>query len=467
MRNFEVSGPATSGDWRMVAAEPEKFDLLPLLDGEETLGSSTLPTGMYKKIRFDIAQVVLTIFGNVRPAEAPSGKLIVEGDFELMAGETTVLTLDFDANNSISFRPGIGPQFDPAIKMLVRDEDRSLADAQTIAAIGQEPAPSPTAVPVGSANTVRVAIPVDDNLQWMNFYVAQGAGYFEDEGIDVRLVIPPVPAAAGRFLAMGMADIAVLPRPLFLQSIDAGDPVVAFANLFSSDPINLIVQQQVAEDLGLSLDMPLKDRLNAIKGLKVGVAVGPPSRLRFLFDSVGLDADSDIEIVSLQGEEQNPAFGQGTIDALYAHTPYLERALLKQEAVMIVNQSAGEVPELTDRQIHTLVTTQNFADSNIEKLIGITKAVFRAQQLIHSDLEAAAEALRASDVTLQEPDGLETILSIYEPAIPESSEVSVEGALLELEMFYPAHLTPPEISTSEMEAHVDNQFAEAAVAEGS
>ena len=128
------------------------------------------------------------------------------------------------------------------------------------------------------------------------------------------------------------------------------------------------------------------------------------------------------------------------------------------------NQSAGEVPELNDRQIHTLVTTQNYAVSNPEVLVAMTKAVFRAQQLIHSDLEATVDAIRSSDVVLQEPDGVETILAIYEPAIPYSPEVSLEGALLELELFYPAHLTPPDISAEEMEAHVDNQFAEQAIA---
>ncbi len=133
---------------------------------------------------------------------------------------------------------------------------------------------------------------------------------------------------------------------------------------------------------------------------------------------------------------------------------------------MLVNQSAGEVPELNDRQMHALVTTQNYADSNPDVLVAMAKAVFRAQQLIHSDLEATADAIRSSELTLQEPDGLEIIVAIYEPAIPLSPEVSVEGAMRELQLFYPAHLTPPDISAEEMEAHVDNQFAEQAIAGG-
>ena len=317
---------------------------------------------------------------------------------------------------------------------------------------------------LSSANTVRVALLVADNLQWMNFYVAQGAGFFEDEGIDVQVVVPSTPDAAGRFMVMGGADVALLPPPLYLESIGRGEPVLIFANLFSNDPINLVVRAEVAEEREISADMPLAERLNGMRGLRVGVAPGPPTRLRVLFESVGLDADNDIEMAILHGDQQNEAFGKNEVDALYAHTPYLERSLLKQGAVMIVNQSAGEVPELTSRQIHALVTTLEYASSDPQVLAAMTNAVYRAQQLIHTDLQATADATRSSEVQLQEPEGLDTIIAIYAPAIPQTPEVSVEGALPELGSFFPAHRTPPDLSGVDLTNHVDNQFAEQATA---
>ena len=239
--------------------------------------------------------------------------------------------------------------------------------------------------------------------------------------------------------------------------------MVIFANLFSNDPISLVAREEVAEDRGISADMPLAERLNAMRGLRVGVAPGPPTRLRVLFESVGLDADSDIEMVILHGEEQNPAFGDGSIDALYAHTPYLERSLLKQGAVMIVNQSAGEVPELISRLYHALMTTHEYAAANPQVILALTKAVYRAQQLIHTDLQATADAIRSSEVQLQEPEGLDIIIAIYEPAIPQTPVVSAGAALRELE-FFPAHRTPPDLSGIDLTDHVDNQFAEQVIA---
>ena len=464
VQHIEVNRSKDSGEtgWHTIETGPTQFDLAKMVAIEELLGSSRLEAGRYEQVRLQITETILTILGNVRRAEVLADTLVFSGAFEVEAGATTILTLDFDAEGSLKFRPGIGPGLDPVVRLLARNDDQALAAASIVAAIGEETvsAPPEPGVPSG---TIRVAFPVADNLQWMNFYVAQGAGFFEDEGLDIRVVVPPDPFVTTRLMVMGQAEVAVLPRPLYLEAIGRGEPVVAFANLLASDPINLVVQKELAEEHGLSMDMPLAERLNALKGLKVGVAPGPPVRLRTLFESVGLDADRDIEIVILDGNEQNPAFGEGRIDALFAHTPYLETALVDQGAVMLVNQSAGEVLELTNRQIHILATSRDFANAHPETLMAMTRAIYRAQQLIHTDLRTTAQAIRASDVKLQAPKGLETIIAIYEPAIPQTPEVSVESAVRELG-FFPAHRTPPDLSGVDMTQHIDNRFAQQAVA---
>ena len=208
--------------------------------------------------------------------------------------------------------------------------------------------------------------------------------------------------------------------------------------------------------------MPLVERLNGIRGMRVGVAPGPPTRLRVLFDSVGLDADSDIQMVILGGEQQNEAFEDGQVDALYAHTPFLEEALVNQGAVMLVNQSAGEVTELGNQLQHAVATTRDYADANTGVIVAIARALHRAQQLIHADLEATASALLRSGVQGIDPQLLETIVVIYEPAIPQTPEVSIEAVLGQLELF-PAILTPPDLSGMDLTNYVEPRFAEQAI----
>jgi ABC-type nitrate/sulfonate/bicarbonate transport system substrate-binding protein len=268
----------------------------------------------------------------------------------------------------------------------------------------------------------------------MNFWTAMGAGFFNDEGLAVELAVvePPMTSAA---LLEGDVDVALLPRPQFIPLIAQGRPILLFANLLQHDAINLVVRGELMDARGLSPTAPLAERLAGLNGLKVGVAPGPVGRLRTLFTSAGLDAGQAIEIVRMPGAEQNAAFGDKRVDALYAHTPYLETAILEQGAVILVNQSSGEVPALASRQIHALVTTQKFAEASPDVILGLTRGVFQAQRLIHADLQAAADALLNSGVDGLERRKLETILAIYQPAVPATPAVSVEGVLRELDLW--------------------------------
>ena len=272
-----------------------------------------------------------------------------------------------------------------------------------------------------------------------------------------------MPDRAGVFLLMGFADVALLPPPMYLPLIEAREDIRIFANLIENDQINLIVRKGFAAANNLSTDLPLKERLEAIKGLKVGVAPGPPVRLRVLFDSVGLDADTDIEMVIIPGPDQNAAFEDGSIDALYAHTPFLETALVNQDAVILVNQSAGEVPGLNDRQGHSLVATRSFISDRRDDIVAMTRAVARAQKLIHNDEAAVVQALLDSGIPGLERTLVETIVAIYAPAIPDSPVVSIEGLERAVELF-PSHRPPPVLTGIDLADYVAQGIAEDATA---
>lgn len=406
-------------------------------------------------------EALITVRGMLRSSPLPSGKIRLVGGLEVSLDTTTIITLDFDAEKSLEFRPGLEPHLVPPVRMLVRNAGQPLSEATAVASVGLDeesasagtPGPSPSADGPGAANVVGVVIPTNNNLQFMSFWTAVGAGYFKGEGLDVRTVFPPIPDQSGGILLQGMAEVAVLPPPMFLPLIEQGEPVLIFANLIENDAINLIVRKEFAEENNLSTEIPLVDRLEAIRGLKVGVAPGPPTRLRILFESVGLNADSDIEMVIIHGGEHNDAFGDGSIDALYAHTPYLERALEQQGAVILVNQSVGEVTELSGRLGHALVTTQEYRMNYRDQMLALTRAVHRAQQLIRTDVAATVEALLVSGVPGLERPLLEIIVGIYSPAVPESPEVSVEGVQRAAELF-PAHRTQPDLTGIDLEGFI-------------
>ena len=89
---------------------------------------------------------------------------------------------------------------------------------------------APAAVATASAvpTPVRVLIPDAENLQYLAFWVALGAGYFRDEGLAVRVIPAGAPGAAASEFAAGGADVAILPPPQYGQAMSlAGNMLFA------------------------------------------------------------------------------------------------------------------------------------------------------------------------------------------------------------------------------------------------
>lgn len=320
-----------------------------------------------------------------------------------------------------------------------------------------------SARPSGATERLVVLVPEPENLQFLVFWTALGAGLFAAEGLDVVPESPDAPRDAIARVREGRADVAVLPPPMCLELAAVGSPILLVANLLANDPINLVVKRRVAEARGLSTSLPLAERLTRTKGLRVGVAPNPPVRLRALYASVGLDADRDLDIVIVRGPDQNDALASGGVDALYAHTPYLEHALVVQNAVLVVNQSGGEVPALAGRQIHTLVVTQSFARAREATTVSLVRAIARAASLIRADGARTVSALRHVFPAIEERK-LATLVDLYRPAVPTTPHVSVEGLRRAAELF-PASRAPPRLAGIDLTTVVDNRFASAALAE--
>jgi len=112
-----VEATATEDDssdnsgWIVLMDEEETFDLLDYQGGLEKLLTSVedLPAGRYNQIRFNVSKVMVTYEDpvtkedNTTEAKMPSGKLKIINNFEIVAGETTVLVYDFDAMKSLNF----------------------------------------------------------------------------------------------------------------------------------------------------------------------------------------------------------------------------------------------------------------------------------------------------------------------------------------------------------------------------
>ena len=97
----EEENATTEAGWYTIVEEPQTFDLIAIQDVKEVLGSAILAPGKYTQIRLTVDSASVTIDGNDWDLPIPSNKLKLIHPFTIEPGQTTTLTLDFDAQESI------------------------------------------------------------------------------------------------------------------------------------------------------------------------------------------------------------------------------------------------------------------------------------------------------------------------------------------------------------------------------
>ncbi len=108
----------TTAGWEMIVNDSQEFDLIELIDVTEFFGSATLNAGMYTQIRLTVESCVITINGTEYDCTVPSGAIKLNKPFVLMPGQTIILTMDFDVQESVHETGNGKYTFNPTIKII-------------------------------------------------------------------------------------------------------------------------------------------------------------------------------------------------------------------------------------------------------------------------------------------------------------------------------------------------------------
>jgi len=113
-----------TGKWITVSTEPKTLDLLQYTDVLAIVGEKELDAGKYTQLRLNITEANITIKNSffyiytskTYQMEIPSEELKLINQFTVDSARTTVLTLDFDVENSVTHTAD-GYLLKPVVKM--------------------------------------------------------------------------------------------------------------------------------------------------------------------------------------------------------------------------------------------------------------------------------------------------------------------------------------------------------------
>jgi hypothetical protein len=122
--NITVHAAGNESDWITVSNEIKELQLLDYTDMIAIIGQSVLDVGKYTQIRMYIVEGNITITNDFLyiysprdyPLKVPSKELKTAHEFSIAAGRTTVLTVDFDVENSVT-KTADGYMLKPVVKV--------------------------------------------------------------------------------------------------------------------------------------------------------------------------------------------------------------------------------------------------------------------------------------------------------------------------------------------------------------
>lgn len=255
--------------------------------------------------------------------------------------------------------------------------------------------------------------------------IARTEGYFADEGLDVDVVLagggPKTMTAllggGGQFSASVLLDGIMAHRKGL-------DDVRALATLaLAYNPV--VIRADVAKQRGMSMDIPLKQRVTAMKGLRIAITTPGASSdmvVRYLALTNGLSPDRDLQIVPLGSvPAQIAGLRAGQVDGC-ACLPGVD-TLTKQEGLTVDMVRGSEMGDLDGITYGTLYGLASYDKAHPEIVRAVARAVTRATLLIASDPERAKRATRPFFKQMDEATFDES-WKLYLPYFPKTPDIT-------------------------------------------
>lgn len=282
-------------------------------------------------------------------------------------------------------------------------------------------------------------------LQFMVLYVARANGYLAEEGYEAEVTITAGGGPEVQALIAREVDFSATGAPINFFSAERGKPVVAVHSLLSRSILNVVMRKDVAQARGIASDSPMEAKLKALKSLTVGVT--RPGSLShkvgtYFVRRAGLVPQEDTKLLAIGGGDALMAsLASRKIDAFVFSSPIPETSVKRGDAIMLINNAAGEYAPLREYAQNYLCVRPESVAEHPETIRKVVRALTRANRWVTEtpppQVAAAiqrffpgigADVLETTIGVVKHavrPDGI-----ITERSIEVAQEVAIESGLL-------------------------------------
>ncbi|MPZ54608.1 MAG: hypothetical protein GEU79_18095 [Acidimicrobiia bacterium] len=242
--------------------------------------------------------------------------------------------------------------------------------------------------------TVAQAIPV---FNFQGYFTAVEEGIFEAVGLEVETVEVPS-TSIQQALISGSVDFANTTTVGVINGHSLGLDTIAVAKVCQGFIESVVFSADAIERTGVKPTDPLQDRIEALRGLTVGVtglSSGTSVSLQVVLNAGGLTSSDLKEVIPVGSTDAEYAgLKAGDLDAIVVSSPVPEQIEAEGLGQTIINMAAGDLAEYAKVPALTLITSREYADENPEAVTRMAQAYLLAGELARTDPDAVKAAVR-------------------------------------------------------------------------
>lgn len=239
----------------------------------------------------------------------------------------------------------------------------------------------PGTEPTGPATEITIGLTYIPDVQFAPFYLAEQAGYFEEENLDVQLRHHGASESLFGALEAGQEDVVVAGNDEILQAVSHGTDVRSLATMYQQYPVQIFVPEesdlhQVSDLAGHSLGVP------GAFGQSWFALLGYLEQAGLTEDDVVIEHVGFTLFNALSEGHVDAVIGFVTADAAaFTTAGFPVRTIADPEQLPLVSVGLG--------------APNAWLAEHGEAVPGLLRALGRAVQDIRTDPAAAVEASRA------------------------------------------------------------------------
>lgn len=270
-------------------------------------------------------------------------------------------------------------------------------------------------------------------------FVALDQGLFKARGVDFTFTEIDSGALGMAAVLSGDAQISDLDVLGVAQVKKEGKSPLMIYNLVDRVTLDLVVRNEALKKTGVDVKAPVLERAKALKGLNIGITrAGAPTDIyaRYFLVKAGLDPERDATLIQIGGVPAlDSAFRSGRIDAFLLSPPLPQALENAGVGTILIRNTAGEMPDLTDTNYVSLFTTADYARSNGPALKAFAQGVQDGVKWIRGHRDEALKLLGEKWFKDTKPESLALSLDALMPAVSASGTYTQAALRKYLDVF--------------------------------